>query len=99
VYSHQIDNVKVVSRDAEDLAKVNAEPAAKAIAVMDDGGLSDNDEINGEERLAAVHSPPKGKKRVTSEVSPVWVSVESSSLTCYPATYSRKARAIKKASI
>ena len=55
------------------LAKVNGEPAAEAIAVMSDGGLSDNDETHGEERLAAIRSPPKGKKRVTSDVSLVWV--------------------------
>jgi hypothetical protein len=32
------------------------------------GGLSDHDEMNGEERLAAINAPPKGKKRLTSEV-------------------------------
>lgn len=34
-----------------------------------DGGISDEDETHGFERDAAVSSPPKGKKRVTSAVS------------------------------
>ena len=34
-----------------------------------DGGLSDHDETKGPEREAAIKSPPKGKKRVTSSVS------------------------------
>ena len=33
------------------------------------GGLPDEDETNGIERDAAIASPPKGKKRVTSAVS------------------------------
>jgi hypothetical protein len=36
--------------------------------VDSDAGLSDNDETKGNEREAAVNSPPKGKKRVTSAV-------------------------------
>jgi len=32
------------------------------------GGLSDNDETKGEEHMAAINSPPKGKKQVNSEV-------------------------------
>jgi hypothetical protein len=72
-HSNQTDNVKI-SRAAVGLAKVNAEPAlAKMINIMSNGGLSDNDEINGEEQLATVQSPFKGKARVTSEVSSVWV--------------------------
>ena len=39
------------------------------ITVDSDGGLSDANEIKGEEREAAVRSPPKGKKRVNNEVS------------------------------
>lgn len=34
-----------------------------------DGALSDHDEIRGQERDAAMLSPPKGKKRLNSEVS------------------------------
>jgi hypothetical protein len=49
-----------------DAVKVKAEPK---IALYFDGGLSDCDETIGKEREAAVNSPPKGKKRVTSEVS------------------------------
>jgi len=33
------------------------------------GGLSDNDEMRGEEWEVAINSPPKGKKWITSEVS------------------------------
>jgi hypothetical protein len=39
------------------------------IEIYSDGGLSDADEIKGEEREAAIRSPPKGKNRVTSEVN------------------------------
>jgi hypothetical protein len=60
---------KVISRGTIDSAKVKAEPVAEMITIMSDGGLSDNDETNGEERLAAVNSPPKGRKRATSDVS------------------------------
>jgi hypothetical protein len=35
----------------------------------DDGFISDCDETKGPEREAAIRSPPKGKKRVTSSVS------------------------------
>ena len=70
-HSSRTDNVKIANRDTVDL--VSAQAAAKTIAVTSDGGLLDNDEINGEEWLAAVNSPLKGKKRVTSDVSPLWV--------------------------
>lgn len=60
------DNVKIFSRQSLDLVKVKAEPALEES--MYDGGLSDNDEMRGEERDAAINSPPKGKKRLTSEV-------------------------------
>jgi hypothetical protein len=49
------------------LAKVKAEPAAETI--FSDGGLSDADEVKGEEREAAIKSPPKGRKRVSNDVS------------------------------
>ena len=40
------------------------------ITVNDDGGLSDFDEMNGSERLAAITvMPPNRKKRLSSEVS------------------------------
>lgn len=45
---------------------VKAEPAQATI--YNNGGLSDNDEIRGQERDFAINSPPKGKKRITSEV-------------------------------
>jgi hypothetical protein len=41
------------------------------IIIDSDGGPSERDEKDCEERLAAISSPPKGKKLVTSEVSPL----------------------------
>ena len=70
-HSSRTDNVKIANRDTVDL--VSTQAAAKMIAVTSDGGLLNNDEINGEEWLAAVNSPLKGKKWVTSDVSPLWV--------------------------
>jgi hypothetical protein len=61
------NNVRIVSHGAPNSAKVKAEPTPD-ITIFSDGGLSDADEIKGEEREAAIKSPPKGKKRVTSEV-------------------------------
>jgi hypothetical protein len=46
-----------------------AAPPAEMITIID-GALSDEDETTGFEREAAVTSPPKGKKRVTSAVRP-----------------------------
>ena len=61
-------NVKIISQPrTSELAKVNSEPAS-TINLNENGGLSDNDEIMGEEREAAFASPIKGKKRITSEV-------------------------------
>jgi hypothetical protein len=59
--------VRIISREAPKSVKVKAEPVA-TICLNDNGGLSDNDEVQGEERKAAIASPPKGKTRVTSEV-------------------------------
>jgi hypothetical protein len=50
-----------------DSVKVKAE-LSPTLSLHIDGGLSDNEERRGEEREAAINSPPKGKKRVTSEV-------------------------------
>jgi hypothetical protein len=60
--------VKIVSHRQLDSAKATVEPARDVMEVYSDGSLSDNDETKGEERLAAINSPLKGKKRVTSEV-------------------------------
>ena len=63
------DNVKITShRQALDSVKVKAEPSP-TLSLHNDGGLSDNDKMRGKEREAAIKSRPKGKKRVTSEVS------------------------------
>ena len=58
------NNVKIFSGQSSDAA-VKAEPA---VSIYNNGGLSDNEEIKGEEREFAIKSPPKGKKRITSEV-------------------------------
>jgi len=57
---------------APEPVKVKAEPIDAG--VDSDAGLSDNDETKGSEREAAVNSPPKGKKRVTSDVSFAFLS-------------------------
>jgi hypothetical protein len=59
------DNIRIISHQSSDLVKVKAEPA---LSLYHDGGLSDHDEIRGEEREVAINSPPKGKRRITSEV-------------------------------
>jgi hypothetical protein len=61
------DNIRVVSRGVQGSAKSKA--GLPEISVFSDGGLSDADEITGEEREAAVKSPPKGKTRVSNDVS------------------------------
>jgi hypothetical protein len=43
------------------MVKVKGEPVLER-SMYDDGGLSDNDEIRGEEQEVAINSPPKGKK-------------------------------------
>jgi hypothetical protein len=48
-------NVKIISRQGA--VKVKTELSN----TYQDGGLSDNDEIMGEERDVAINSPPKGK--------------------------------------
>jgi hypothetical protein len=62
------DSVKIISHRALDSVEVKAE-LAPTLSLHTNGGLSDNDERRGEEREAAINSPPKGKKRVTSDVS------------------------------
>lgn len=47
--------------------KIN-NPGDDSIVIVN-GGLFDRDETRGEEREAAVKSPPKGKQRLTSSVS------------------------------
>ena len=58
-------NVKITSHQSLDSAKADPPPD---LASHVNGGLSDNDETKGEERMAAINSPLKGKKRVNSEV-------------------------------
>jgi len=59
------DNVKIINRES---TSVKVKTEIPTISLNDNGGLSDNDELMGEEREVAIKSPPKGKKRVTSEV-------------------------------
>ena len=62
------DNVKIVSHHSSDaVTKVKSENVP-ALSLYNNGGLSDNDEVKGEEREVAIKSPLKGKKRITSEV-------------------------------
>jgi hypothetical protein len=63
------DNIKVISRQSSDQVEVKVESQADVISLSDEGGLSDCDELDGKEREAAINSPPKGKKRITSEVT------------------------------
>jgi hypothetical protein len=65
--THLTENVKIISHQALDSVKVKAEPSP-TLSLHIDGGLSDNNERRGEEWEAAINSPPKEKKRVTSEV-------------------------------
>ena len=55
------NNVKIISCQVSDSVKVKEE-LAPALSLFDNGGLSDNDEMRGEEWEAAINSPPKGKK-------------------------------------
>ena len=61
------ENAMTVSHGSAASANIQDEASEKS-AVISDGGLSDYDETNGAERLAAVNSPLKGKRRVNSEV-------------------------------
>ncbi|KAH8980733.1 hypothetical protein EDB86DRAFT_3087613 [Lactarius hatsudake] len=49
------------------------------LSLCDEGGLSDNDEMRGSEREAAINSPVKGTSRVTSEQLVVQKSSTASS--------------------
>ena len=81
------DNVKI---------SVKAEPAPE-VSIHNNGGLSDNDEIKGEEREFAINSPPKGKKRITSEVFFfLLVQLEYNVLSIFPATYSSEAVKVER---
>ena len=64
------DNIKVISHQNSGRVKVKVERQADVISLLsDEGGLSDCDELAGKEREIAINSPPKGKKRITSEVT------------------------------
>ena len=67
------NNIRIVSHEALGSVKVIAKPGLDTIAINYYGGLSENDETNGEEREVAIKSPPKGKKRITSEVIGIFI--------------------------
>jgi hypothetical protein len=60
------NNIQIVSHIAPRPAKVK--PELIDIRVNSDAGLSDNNETNGNKCKAAVDSPLKGKKHITSDV-------------------------------
>ena len=61
-------NVTIITEcQPSGLAKVNPK-LASTTGFNENGGLSDNDEIKGAEREAALASPLKGKRRITSKV-------------------------------
>jgi hypothetical protein len=62
------DNIRVFSHPSADQVKIKAEQQAEVISLSDEGGLSDSNELGGNERELAINSPIKGKKRITSEV-------------------------------
>jgi hypothetical protein len=62
-------DVKIVSCRQLDSVKITVEPAPDAMEIYSNSSLSDNNKTKGKEWLAAINSPPKGKKRVTSKVS------------------------------
>lgn len=61
------DNIKIISHKTSKMAKVKPNPMS-SVEIYDNGGLSDNDEMRGEERQAAFASPLKGKEQATSNV-------------------------------
>jgi hypothetical protein len=66
-------SVRVVENVSRDLASVEKEPAQEN-PVVSDGGLSDCDEMNGQEQLVAVNSPIKSGRRLNSEVSMLFIA-------------------------
>ena len=62
------DNVKIISQQFSDVVIVKDEPAP-VLSLYNDGGLLDNDEMKGEEWEVAIKSPPKGKRRITSDIT------------------------------
>ena len=64
------DRIKIISHQSSNQPPVKVKKESQAdVLSLSDGGLSDNDELVGKERETAINSPPKGKKRITSEVT------------------------------
>ena len=65
------DKINVISQcRTSDQVNVKVEgDIIDMLSLSDEGGLSDNDELGGKEREAAINSPPKGKKHVNSKVT------------------------------
>ena len=62
-------NIKVISHESMDQVKVKDESQPDVISLSNEGGLSDNDELDGKEWEIAINSPPKGRKHINSEVT------------------------------
>ena len=62
------EDIKIISHQTSDEVKAKGENDILSLS-NDEGGLSDSDELGGKEQEAAINSPPKGKKRITSEVT------------------------------
>jgi len=96
------NNIKIISHQVSDSVKVKEEPVP-ALSLFDDGGLSDNDEMRGEEQEAVINCPPKGKKQVTSEVGPTChcsmsIQLLLQSGTCHPEVVKGSCNGTQKAS-
>lgn len=68
------NSVNVVSRDSANVEKRPAPEESESDGEGRPGGVSDRDEINGEERHVAVRSPEKHGRRLNSDVSMLFVA-------------------------
>ncbi|KAF8508180.1 hypothetical protein JB92DRAFT_2954585 [Gautieria morchelliformis] len=60
-------NIRIVSQEALGSVKVKAEPVLDTITINSDGGLSENDETNGEEREQLILQKPSKAAQTTSK--------------------------------
>ena len=83
-------NIKVISHKSTDQVKVKDESQPDVISLSDEGGLSDNNELDGKEREIAINSPPKGRKRINSEVTKSFFQLQMSKIICIQQLVSHK---------
>jgi hypothetical protein len=69
------DKIEIINHQTSGVAKVKSN-LVPSIEIHDDGGLSDNDEMRGEEREAAFASTLKGKERVASDVRKKYLFIQ-----------------------